>query len=133
MRRLYVLLLSLTALAWFNVNVHAVTYYVATNGNDASAGTSISPWSTLQHAVETIAAGDVIIVKAGAYAGCRIRNSGQVGAPKTLMAEPGAAVLINTPGPQNGHSSLIEIENGSGANVTDWVVSGFEVANSPHH
>ena len=81
MRRIYVLLLILTALAYFSPNAQAATYYVATNGNDASAGTSISPWATLQHAVETIAVGDVIIVKAGTYAGCRIRNSGQAGAP----------------------------------------------------
>jgi parallel beta-helix repeat protein len=133
MKRLNVLLLTLAAMAYFNSSAHAATYYVATTGNDANAGTIVSPWLTVQHAVETIAAGDVIIVRAGTYAGCRIRNSGQAGAPKTLMKESGAVVVINTPGPQNGHSSLIEIENGSGANVTDWVIDGFEVANSPHH
>jgi parallel beta-helix repeat protein len=45
----------------------------------------------------------------------------------------GATVVVNVPGPQNGHSSLIEIENGSGSEVTDWIVDGLEVANSPHH
>jgi parallel beta-helix repeat protein len=111
----------------------AATYYVATNGNDTFNGSSTNPWATLQHAVETIAPGDTILVRSGTYAGCRIRNSGTVSLPKTLARDAGATVVINTPGPQNGHSSLIEIENGSGSEVTDWIVDGFEVANSPHH
>jgi parallel beta-helix repeat protein len=45
----------------------------------------------------------------------------------------GATVVVNTPGPQNSHSSLIEIENGSGSEVTDWIIDGLELANSPHH
>jgi parallel beta-helix repeat protein len=111
----------------------ATTYYVATTGNDSANGSSTAPWQTLQHAVETIAPGDVILVRSGTYAGCRIRNSGTQAAPKTLSRDVGAAVVINTPGPQNSHSSLIEIENGSGSEVTDWIVDGFEVASSPHH
>jgi parallel beta-helix repeat protein len=111
----------------------AATYYVATGGSDAANGSSFAPWATLQHAVETIAPGDTILVRSGTYAGCRIRNPGTVSAPKTLARDTGALVLINTPGPQNSHSSLIEIENGSGSEVTDWTIDGFEVANSPHH
>jgi parallel beta-helix repeat protein len=75
----------------------------------------------------------VILVRSGTYAGCRIRNSGTPAAPKTLARDVGAAVVINTPGPQNSHSSLIEIENGSGSEVTDWIVDGLEAASSPHH
>lgn len=111
----------------------AATYYVATNGNDTFNGSSFAPWATLQHAVEAIAPGDTILVRAGTYAGCRIRNSGTVSAPKTLARDTGATVVVNTPGPQNSHSSLVEIESGSGTEVTDWIVDGFEVASSPHH
>jgi parallel beta-helix repeat protein len=111
----------------------AATYYVATNGNDLFNGSSASPWRTLQRAVETIAPGDTILVRSGTYAGCRIRNSGTPAAPKTLAADAGATVVINAPGPQNSHSSLIEIENGSGSEVTDWALDRLEVANSPHH
>src|SRR6185436_9105655 len=111
----------------------ATTYYVAPTGNDASNGSSTSPWATLQHAVETIAPGDIILVRSGTYAGCRIRSSGTTSAPKTLSRDVGAAVVVNTPGPQNSHSSLIEVENGSGTEVTDWIVDGLEVASSPHH
>ena len=111
----------------------AATYYVAPNGNDTFDGSSFAPWLTLQHAVQTIAPGDTILVRSGTYAGCRIRNSGTGSAPKTLAREAGALVVINTPGPQNSHNSLIEIEAGTGTEVTDWIVDGFEVANSPHH
>src|SRR5579862_8884775 len=34
--------------------VHAHTYYVATTGNDANAGTMARPWRTIQHAAETV-------------------------------------------------------------------------------
>jgi hypothetical protein len=95
-------------------NAYAATYYVATNGNDTFNGSSANPWATLQHAVETIAPGDTILVRSGTYAGCRIRNSGTSTAPKTLARDACATVVINTPGPQNSHSILIEIENVSG-------------------
>ena len=65
----------------------AATYYVAPNGNDTFNGSSLNPWATLQHAVETIAPGDTILVRSGTYAGCRIRNSGTVSAPKTLARD----------------------------------------------
>ena len=121
------------ATLWLAGTASAATYYVATTGNDSSNGSSTAPWRTLQHAVETIVPGDTILVRSGTYAGCRIRSSGTPAAPKTLARDVGATVVVNTPGPQNSHSSLIEIESGSGAEVTDWIVDGLEVANSPHH
>ena len=124
---------TLAVLLCMGGTASAATYYVAPNGNDTFNGSSSNPWATLQHAVETIAPGDTILVRSGTYAGCRIRNSGTVSAPKTLARDVGATVVVNTPGPQNSHTSLIEIENGSGTEVTDWVVDGFEVASSPHH
>ncbi len=123
----YILILGLTSSSCTS------TYYVATTGSDANTGSSTAPWRTLQHAVEAIAPGDTILVRSGSYAGCRIRNSGKPSAPKKLARDVGATVVVNTPGPQNSHSSLIEIENGSGSEVTDWIIDGLEVANSPHH
>ncbi len=110
----------------------AATFYVSTQGNDSHAGTAQQPWATLQHAVDTIAPGDSILVQAGTYLGCRIGLSGGQSAPKTLAAAPGAKVLVNRPGRSNKHNSIIEVENFSGT-VTDWVISGFEVANSPKY
>ena len=108
------------------------TFYVATNGNDGGAGSSDFPWATLQHAVETIGAGDVIIVRAGTYAGCRIENSGLSTAPKTLRADTGAVVVLNAVGPKNKHNSILEVENFSGT-TGYWVIDGFEIAGSPKY
>jgi hypothetical protein len=36
----------------------AATFYVATTGNDAGAGTVASPFWTIQKAISTVAAGD---------------------------------------------------------------------------
>src|SRR5512136_150594 len=49
-----------------------VTYYVAMDGDDGNDGSAGHPWATLQHAVESVAPGDTIVVRAGEYAGCRI-------------------------------------------------------------
>lgn len=111
---------------------YAATYYVSTQGNDGQPGTASKPFATLQYAVNIAAPGDTILVTAGTYVGCRIENSGGQNLPKTLQAAPGASVLINKPGPGNKHNSIVEVEN-FGATVTDWVISGFEVANSPKY
>ena len=132
MKSWYSLLLIFTALVCLSQQAVANTYYVAINGNNNNPGTANAPWRTLQYAVDAIAPGDTILVKAGTYVGCRIGKSGQAGAPKTLKADAGAAVLINAPGPSNAHSSNIEIELFD-STVSDWVIDGFEVANSPHH
>jgi parallel beta-helix repeat protein len=110
----------------------AATYHVATTGSDGFAGTATQPWATLQHAVDMVSPGDTILVATGTYAGCRIGGSGTQTLPKTLQPEAGAQVLLNQVGPANKHNSILEIENFSGT-VTDWVVSGFEVAGSPKY
>lgn len=102
------------------------TFYVATGGNNAAAGSSAAPWQTLQYAVDNVNPGDTILVESGTYAGCRIGNSGTASAPITLEAAPGAKVLVDGPGPDNMHGSTIEVENFN-ATVTDWVLKGLQV------
>jgi parallel beta-helix repeat protein len=107
----------------------AGTFYISPQGHDSNPGTAQMPWATLQHGVDMISPGDTILVQSGTYDGCRIGISGGDNAPKTLKAAPGAQVLINKPGPNNKHNSIIEVENFAGT-VTDWTIAGFEVANS---
>src|ERR1700674_2452662 len=92
----------------------AATFYVSPQGNDAHAGTTLQPWATLQHAVDTIAPGDTILEETGTYVGCRIGISGGQSARKILQADGGAHVLVNKPGPKNRHNSIIEVENFGG-------------------
>jgi len=132
MKMCHILPLTLAAIVSFGSRASAATYYVATTGNDANPGTPDLPWRTLQHAVDSLAPGDTVLVKSGSYLGCRIGNSGQAGAVKTLKAEAGARVAVNAPGPSNKHSSNIEVELFDGT-VSYWVIEGFEVANAPHH
>ncbi len=125
-----VVLLAALAIACLCTSASAATYYVATTGDDANPGTESQPWATLDYAVDQISPGDTILVKSGTYAGCRIENSGQAGAPCTLKADDGATVVINTPGATCRHDSNIEVEWYDGT-VSYWIIEGFEVSSGP--
>jgi len=43
------------------------THYVATTGNDSNSGSIDAPWKTVQHAADTAAAGDTVLVRDGVY------------------------------------------------------------------
>jgi parallel beta-helix repeat protein len=107
-------------------------YYVAPQGDDAHDGSIDRPWATLQAAVERIAPGDTIIVRAGVYAGFRASSAGREDARLTIRAAPDEHVILRRPGPRNRQNSIIEIENFAGR-ANYWVVEGFEVAGSPRH
>lgn len=96
----------------------AETYYVATAGSDTAAGTDAAPWATLQHAADTVAAGDTVIVHPGAYRGFDLRTGGTAAAPVTFSAEPGVTIDRDNPSTPDG----INVEN-----VSHVVIEGFVV------
>lgn len=49
------------------IQLHAASYYVATNGNDGAAGSIGAPWATVTHALATVAGGDTINCFGGSY------------------------------------------------------------------
>jgi hypothetical protein len=60
---------SLALYTFFALSLHAATYYVASSsstpaGSDSNAGTQAAPWLTIQHAVNSMACGDTLIVVA---------------------------------------------------------------------
>src|SRR4051812_19957889 len=63
------------------------TYHVAPNGNDANPGTPAAPWRTLQHAADSVEAGDTVNVHAGQYAGFQLTTSGTVEKRIRFVAE----------------------------------------------
>lgn len=132
MKALRLILMSLASGLLMAGAVSANTFYVATTGFDTNPGSQALPWRTIQHAVNTIAPGDTIIVQPGSYAGCRIGNSGTAGAVCTLKASSPGAVLINALSPANRHQSLIEIENFD-ATVRYWVIDGFECSGAQRY
>ncbi len=81
------------------------TYYVSTTGDDSNPGTESQPWRTIQHAAETIVAGDTVYVKAGTYQE-RVtpQNSGSAGNYIIYAVYPGDTVAID----------------GNGVSVPEW-------------
>lgn len=121
-RRLFWLLIAFS-MTFTIAAAHAATYYVASNGNDAGAGTSAQPWRTLQKAANSARAGDLVLVANGAYVGMNITADGTASAPITFRAN-GNNVLVNS---QNASSpDNINIEGG------DYVtIDGFIVEDAP--
>lgn len=102
----------------------AATYYVATNGNDASTGTIAAPWATIQHAANTVAAGDTVCVRGGTYNEHAVINSSGTLAAYTWYH------------PYTGETAIVD-GTGLAANLDLVAISGnyvrfdgFEVRNS---
>lgn len=55
-------------LTLFFTGLSAATYYVSPDGNNASSGLSVAEsWETIQHALNTVDAGDTILLMSGTY------------------------------------------------------------------
>jgi len=96
------------------------TFYVDPAGNDAAAGAAASPWRTLQKAANTVRAGDLVIVRAGRYAGLYLTTSGTAADPITFRGEPGATVDTQNPTTQDG----INLEGASYVVIEGFTVTG---------
>ncbi|HEY6941339.1 right-handed parallel beta-helix repeat-containing protein [Dokdonella sp.] len=116
--------------------VHA--YHVAPGGDDGHDGSAASPWASIQHAVDAVAAGDAICVHAGVYNELvTITRSGSGAAgPIVLQAVPGDAVVIDgtalpIPGGQHGLVTLVDASHVivRGLELRDY--STASVANVP--
>jgi len=88
-------LLAITPAAW------GETYYVAPPpaGDDGNSGSMGSPWATLQHAADSVAAGDTVLVRAGSYDGGHFTTSGIAGQPIRLAAFPGETAIVDGDNP----------------------------------
>jgi len=119
--------LALGAIAVLSTTVPlaAATYYVAppaAGGNDGNPGTAGQPWATLQHAAGLVAAGDTVLVRAGAFQGFHLTTSGSPGSRITFRAFPGEVVTIDqdNPSTQDG----INLEGASYVTVEGFRISG---------
>lgn len=101
----------------------SVTYYVSPSGNNGNNGlTSSTAFLTLQHASNTVSAGDSVIVMAGTYTGFYHTTSGT--ALQRIIFSAQAGVLINAP---NGTTN-----DGINLEGADYVtVEGFKVYGVP--
>lgn len=77
----------------------AANYYVSTTGNDASNGSSASPFRTIAKAATVVAAGDSVIIGGGTYSEKNItpKVSGQEGRWIIFAPSPGSTVIMKHP------------------------------------
>ncbi len=96
------------------VDVQASTYFVATNGSDANAGTSAAPWLTIRYAVSRLRAGDTLYMRGGTYTGSANTINDTLGPVSsgtswanaiTIAGYPGETVTIQPPGTDGIHLS----------------------------
>jgi hypothetical protein len=99
------------------------TLYVSPTGNDAADGGAITPWRTLQRAANLVRAGDLVIVRAGHYAGFNLTTSGTAANPIVFQADPG--VIVDSPNPVRTQDGI----NLEGASYI--VIEGFTVIGMP--
>ncbi|MBK8258289.1 MAG: right-handed parallel beta-helix repeat-containing protein [Polyangiaceae bacterium] len=113
------------ALLFVAATAHAETYVVAPGGSDSNSGLSGSPWATLQHAADTVVAGDTVIVEPGDYAGFYVTKSGTAGSPITFSAKLGTVIVSEND--QTGQDGINIEDTENGETIAYVVVEGFTV------
>lgn len=115
-----------TFLSLLSPFAHSTTYYVATDGNDNNAGTTLAtPFKTLNKAtgLSTLAAGDQIIVRGGTYAtttSITLSKAGTAVAPIRLITYNDERALVNFTGIAAG-------KRGFTLSGSYWTIKGFDV------
>lgn len=115
-------------LSFFSNLCLSADFYVSTSGSDSASGTESDPWRTIQHAIDSISAGDTIFVREGTY-------NEQININKSGISENQRIIIRNYESekpvidgnglePSKGWSALIKIEN-----QNYITVRGFEVKN----
>jgi len=84
MSRRFSALLAATVLSV--AQLWAADYYVATTGSDTNPGTLAQPFATIQHAADTMGAGDTCYIRSGNYHEAVVISglAGTLGSPVTF-------------------------------------------------
>jgi hypothetical protein len=99
-------------------------YYVALTGNDSNPGTLSAPWSSLQHAADSVGPDDTVLISAGSYAGFCDQIVATSGHKTTFKPLDGAAVTIDAPGPENTDGALVMYLNAAHQWLDNVTVKG---------
>src|SRR5580692_205812 len=104
------------------------TYYVSTTGSNSNPGTLSRPWRTIQHAANTVSAGDTVYVRRGVYnevVSMKSSGSESVGFI-TFSSYPGELATLDGTGLAitNGQWGLFSLPS-----LSYIVINGFEIRN----
>ena len=115
--------------------VIGIAFYVSTMGNDSNPGTISSPWRTIQHAANSVKAGDTVYVRGGMYnESVNISASGSATAgPITFQTFPGESAIVDGTGLVPSTSStqgLINITNQSYISIQGFEIRNYQTASA---
>jgi len=125
----------------------AGAFYVAPNGSDSNPGTKEQPWATIQHAADTLTAGQTVYIRGGTYPiSTRIvtKNSGTADKWITFAAYPGEQPVIEAKDMELGNeqyphdlgafwiSNNVQYVRVEGLTVQNSPASGFSVCRGKH-
>ena len=115
--------------------VIGIAFYVSTTGNDSNPGTILSPWRTIQHAANSVQAGDTVYVRGGVYnESVNISASGSATAgPITFQTFPGENAIVDGTGLVPSTSStqgLINITNQSYISIQGLEIRNYQTASA---
>jgi hypothetical protein len=104
--------------------------WVATTGDDANNGSTDKPFRTIGKAVEAVAPGDVIYVRAGTYVeSIVIKKSGTEGKPIILSCAPGDLGKVKTTPPKeyvekNPSGAVVRLHSAQHVWINGFVIEG---------
>src|SRR5205085_1083823 len=77
-----------------------MAFYVSTTGSDSNPGSLSSPWRTIQHAANSVQAGDTVYVRGGVYnESANISVSGSaIAGSITFQSYPGETAIVDGTG-----------------------------------
>ena len=120
------------------VNISETTgtvYYIATNGSDANPGTLEAPWLTIQHAAETMGAGDTVYIRGGIYnEHVHTTQSGSVTGSILFSNYPGEVPIIDGTGVDATNGFLIDDSYITlrGLEIRNWNGNGIWIENASY-
>lgn len=122
------------------------TYYVAPNGDDSNPGTVTQPWRTIQHAADTMVAGETALIRNGVYyEQVKTEHNGDTaGGYIAFSAYPGETPVIDGTGVDTGNNGFgidhsyikilgLEIRNWNDNGIIGWNAGYIEISDCKIH
>jgi hypothetical protein len=115
--------------------VIGIAFYVSTTGSDSNPGTLSAPWRTIQHASNSVLAGDTVFVRGGVYnESVNISVSGSaIAGPITFQTFPGEQAIVDGTGlvPSTSNpQGLFNITNQSYISIQGFEIRNYQTSNA---